>query len=148
MGFPGGTSGKEPACKCRRHKTPGVGPWVREISQRRAWQPTPVCLPGNPMNRPTWWATDHNVVKSWSWLKQLSMHAGTKYNNLKYTDTARTYCRAHGTLLQVMWQLGWEGSLGANGYMYMYAWGPSLLSWNYYNIVNWLYPNTKKFFLI
>ena len=86
MGFPGGTSGKEPACKCRRHKTPGVGPWVREISQRRAWQPTPVCLPGNPMNRPTWWATDYNVVKSWSWLKQLSMHAGTKYNNLKYTD--------------------------------------------------------------
>ena len=24
-----------------------------------------------------------------------------------------------GTLLNVMWQPGWEGSLGENGYMYM-----------------------------
>ena len=28
---------------------------------------------------------------------------------------------AHGTLLRVMWQLGWEGSLGENGCMYMYG---------------------------
>ena len=28
---------------------------------------------------------------------------------------------AHGTLLNVMWQPGWEGSLGENGYMYMYG---------------------------
>ena len=40
--FPGGTSGKEPTCQCRRCKRPGSGrfPW------RRAWQPTPVFLPG------------------------------------------------------------------------------------------------------
>ena len=25
-----------------------------------------------------------------------------------------------GTLLKVMWQPGWEGSIGWNGYMYMY----------------------------
>jgi len=24
----------------------GFNPWVRKISQRRAWQPTPVLLPG------------------------------------------------------------------------------------------------------
>ena len=28
---------------------------------------------------------------------------------------------AQGTLLNVMWQLGWEGSLGENGYMYLYG---------------------------
>ena len=28
---------------------------------------------------------------------------------------------AHGTLLIVMWQPGYEGSLGENGYMYMYG---------------------------
>ena len=28
---------------------------------------------------------------------------------------------AQGTLLNVMWQPGWEGSLGENGYMYMYG---------------------------
>ena len=28
---------------------------------------------------------------------------------------------AHGALLSVMWQPGWEGSLGENGYMYTYG---------------------------
>ena len=54
-----------------------------------------------------------------------------------------TYCIAQGTLLNVMWQPGWEGSLGENEYMYMYGWVPSLLPRNYHNIVNGLYPNTK-----
>ena len=31
-------------------------------------------------------------------------------------------CIAQGTLLNVMWQPGWEeGSLGENGYMYVYS---------------------------
>ena len=45
-GFPGGTSGKEPACHCRRHKRYRLDAWVGKISWRRAWQPTPVFLPG------------------------------------------------------------------------------------------------------
>ena len=36
-------SGKELACHCRRSK---FDPWVGKISWRRAWQPTPVFLPG------------------------------------------------------------------------------------------------------
>ena len=43
MGFPGGTSGKEPACQDRRCR---IDPWVRKIPWRRAWQSTPVFLPG------------------------------------------------------------------------------------------------------
>ena len=46
MSFPGGTSGKESACSCRRHKRCGFDPWVGRIPWRRAWQPTPVLLPG------------------------------------------------------------------------------------------------------
>ena len=46
LGFPGGTSGKEPACQCRRHKRHGFDPRVRKIPWRRAWQPTSVLLPG------------------------------------------------------------------------------------------------------
>ena len=46
LDFPGGTSGKEPTCPCRRHKRRGFNPWVRKIPWRRAWQPTPVFLPG------------------------------------------------------------------------------------------------------
>ena len=45
-GFPGGPSGKEPACQCRRHKRCGLNPWVGKSSWRRARQPTPVFLPG------------------------------------------------------------------------------------------------------
>ena len=44
-GFPGNAS-KEPACKCRRHVTCRFNPWVRKIPWQRAWQPTPVVLPG------------------------------------------------------------------------------------------------------
>ena len=44
--FLGGTSGKNPACQCRRHKRHGFNLWVRKIPWRRAWQPIPVFLPG------------------------------------------------------------------------------------------------------
>jgi len=46
LSFPGGASGKEPPCQCRRCKRHGFYPWVRKIPWRRAWQPTPVFLPG------------------------------------------------------------------------------------------------------
>ena len=42
-GLPWWLSGKEPSCQCRR---PGFNPWVRKVSCRRKWQPTPVFLPG------------------------------------------------------------------------------------------------------
>ena len=42
-GFPGGISGEEPACQCRRCR---FDPWVGKILWRREWQPTPVFLPG------------------------------------------------------------------------------------------------------
>ena len=45
-GFPGGTSGKEPACQCRRCKRHRFDPWDRKIPWRRAWQPTLVFLSG------------------------------------------------------------------------------------------------------
>ena len=46
MGFPGGTSGKEPDCQFRRHKRHGFDPWVGKIPWQREWQPTSVFLPG------------------------------------------------------------------------------------------------------
>ena len=41
QGFPGGTSGKEPTCQCRRHKRHGFDPWVGFNPWRRAQQTTP-----------------------------------------------------------------------------------------------------------
>ena len=40
------SSGKEPVCQCRKGKRCGLDPWVGKIPWRRAWQPTPVFLPG------------------------------------------------------------------------------------------------------
>ena len=43
---PRGTSGKEPTCQFKRQKRCRFDPWVRKIPRRRAWQLTPVFLPG------------------------------------------------------------------------------------------------------
>ena len=44
--FPGDASDKETACQCKRRKRHKFNPWVRKVPWRRAWQPTPVFLPG------------------------------------------------------------------------------------------------------
>ena len=46
MGFPGGPSGKESACHCRRYRRLGFDPWVGKIPWRKAWQSSPLFLPG------------------------------------------------------------------------------------------------------
>ena len=45
-GFPAGTSGKEPACQCRRCKRLVFDPCIGKIPWRRKWQSTPIFLPG------------------------------------------------------------------------------------------------------
>ena len=46
FGFPGGASGKESACQCRRLQRLRFYPLFRKIPRRRKWQPTSVFLPG------------------------------------------------------------------------------------------------------
>ena len=46
LGFPGGTSGKEPACQCRRFKRHGLSPWVGKIPWSEKWLPALVSLLG------------------------------------------------------------------------------------------------------
>ena len=43
---PGGATGKEPACQCRRYERCGFNSWVGKIPWRRAWQAPPEFLPG------------------------------------------------------------------------------------------------------
>ena len=52
-------SGKESTCQCRRCRRRGFNPCVREIPWRGKWQPTPVLLPGNLMDRGAWQAIVH-----------------------------------------------------------------------------------------
>ena len=75
--FPGGASGKEPDCQCRRCERCGFDPWVRKIFpwRRRAQQPTPVFLPGESYGQRSLVGYNPWVTNSWTPLKQLSMHA-------------------------------------------------------------------------
>ena len=42
----------------------GFDHWVRKIPWKRAWQPTPVFLLENPMDKGAWWAIVHRVAES------------------------------------------------------------------------------------
>ena len=44
-----------------RHRFNPIG----KIPWRRAWQPTPVFLPGESMDEEVWQATVHRAAKSW-----------------------------------------------------------------------------------
>ena len=79
LGFPGGTSGKEPACQCRTHMRHRFNTWVGKILWRKVWQPTPVFLPGESHGQGAWWARVHRVTKSQTQVQQLSTHAQTVY---------------------------------------------------------------------
>ena len=55
----------------------GFNHWVGKISWRRAWQPTPLFLLGDPMDRRACWATVHGVQRvrhNWSdWTHTLNL---------------------------------------------------------------------------
>ena len=78
-GLPGGASGKEPACQCRRHRRCQFHPWLGKIPWRRMWQSTPVFLPRESHgHRGAWRAKVHGVTKSRIWQKWLSTNTHQK----------------------------------------------------------------------
>ena len=85
MGFPGGASGKEPACPCRRLKRGGFNPgWGRSPGVGNGNPPQYSYLGGH-MDRGAWWATVHGVTKSWTGLKLHSMHPQHTYKNSEFS---------------------------------------------------------------
>ena len=75
-GFPGGASGKEPDCHCRRRKTKQVLiPGSRRSPGGGHVSPLHYSCLENPMDRGAWWGTVHGVAKSQTQLKQFSTHA-------------------------------------------------------------------------
>ena len=55
-----GSDGKESACNVG---DPSL-PWIEKTPWSRKWQLAPVFLPGQSMDRGTWWATVHGVANS------------------------------------------------------------------------------------
>ena len=64
-GFPGSASNKRTRLPVQETRDVS-DPWVGKIPWRRAQQPTPVLLPGEPTDRGAWQATVHGVPKSWT----------------------------------------------------------------------------------
>ena len=75
MGFPGGTSGKEPTCQFVRNVR-NMGS-IPEFGRFLGGSPLQYSYLEDPMDRGAWWAMVHRVTKSWTQLKRLSIHART-----------------------------------------------------------------------
>ena len=74
--FSSGTSGKEPACQCRKHRIHGFDPWVGKIPWRMAWQLISVFLPGKFHGQRSLVVYGPWGCKEQTWLKNLAcMHA-------------------------------------------------------------------------
>ena len=63
-GFPGGTSGKEPACQCRRHKRCRFDPWSGISPEGGHGHPFQYSCMENPMDRGVWQAIIHECMLS------------------------------------------------------------------------------------
>ena len=84
--FPAGTSSKEPSCQCKRRKRRWLNPWVGKIPWSRAWQPTPVFLPGESHGQGSlvgyspWVHTESDMTEA-TWLANLRRGLFAKWTN-------------------------------------------------------------------
>ena len=113
-GFPGGASGKEPTCQCRRIKRCGFHLWAREIPGGGHVNPLQYSSLENLMDRGAWWATAYRATKSQTWLKQLSEHAHSQWEFAAWHREPKA---------SAPWQprrLGWGGRFKREGtYVYL-----------------------------
>ena len=72
----GGTGNKEPDCQCRRRERCSFDLWVRKIPWRRAWQPNPVFLPGEPL-----WTEEPGGLQSMG-LQRIRHDRATKHSTV------------------------------------------------------------------
>ena len=90
--YPGGASGKEPSCLCGELKRCRLDPWVRKIPWRRAWQPTPVFLPGESHRQRS--LTGYSPQGH----KELDMTEGTQHSRAQHATQRRCWSPMQGSL--------------------------------------------------
>ena len=82
----------------------GFSPWVRKTPWRRKWQPTPVFLLENPMDRGAWRATVRGVAKE-------SDKTGWLSNNKSHVAGGMVW----GSVLALEWSGGQDTEPGETG---------------------------------
>ena len=71
----GDASGKEPACQCRKHETWVLSLGLEDPLEEGMAMHSSILAWRIPINREARWAIVYEVAKSWTRLKQLSLHA-------------------------------------------------------------------------
>ena len=99
-GFPSGASCEELTCQCRRHKGCRLNPWVGKIPWRRAWQLTPVFMPGEFHGQRSLGGYSPWGHKESDMTEQLSTHARSK--TWKCVEILWWSVRLHDTLLSAL----------------------------------------------
>ena len=77
MTYPGGASGKEPPANAGDIRDAGLIPGSGRSPGGGHGNTLQYSCLENPKDRGAWWVTVHRVPKSWTQLKELSMHART-----------------------------------------------------------------------
>ena len=90
----------------------------------------------------TTWPANHKPDTFW--LPELQLQNVRKWHRVADGTVLCGSLDGRGVWGRVVVVPGWEWSLGEKGYVHLCGWGPSPLTWNYLNIVNKLYPNTKR----
>ena len=108
LGFPGGASGKELTCQCKRHETGVFDPWVRKTPGGGHGNPLQHSSLENPMDKGAWLDMVHRVAKSWTRLKWLSTCTHTHACTQTHTH-ARTHTHTHIYFLQKSTKAGRGG---------------------------------------
>ena len=114
LGFAGGTSDKEPARQCRRHKKCGLDPWVGKIPWRRKWQPILVFLPGESYGQRSLVGCSPGVTKSgttecahiYTYLHYLLIHFSMEKNPIVQVGCEYDP-EEHLWLLEIRWKDLW-----------------------------------------
>ena len=83
LAFPGGASGKESPCQCRRHKRRGFHLWIRMIPWSRKWPHAPIFLLGkcngqrSLANYSPWDHKESDMTERLNW---------TEFNGISYNN--------------------------------------------------------------
>ena len=97
LGFPAGTSGKEPTCQCRRCRRLGFDLWVGKSPEEGNGNPLQYSCLENPRDRGAWWAIVHGVTKvGEDWTTKQQQQFYFSYPCFLPVSLSLGLCYAHG----------------------------------------------------
>ena len=111
-GFPGGLSGKESACQCRRHRDAGLIPGSGRFRRGVCGNPLQYSCLENLINRGAWWATVHRVAQSRTWLDmtEVTWHTCMNEQGKVSQSAVLSFSRpfnTHAYLCKLFFPFGW-----------------------------------------